>query len=199
MKRIIAVSVIALGVGASVISGGYHRNTNRTLNHQQHFVQRTDLEAPSPDSPESAIRWRRLAWVDEKGEIPSNALTSAINQREGNTRYWTDRGRPESAGISPSSWVSRGPQNVGGRTRSLVIHPADPNVLWAGSVSGGVWKSTNGGQFWTALPLTVPSNNDPISLFALSLPLYVFYEIAIVVGRLQNRRKRRAAAAAAES
>jgi sec-independent protein translocase protein TatC len=40
-------------------------------------------------------------------------------------------------------------------------------------------------------------SNDPISLFALSLPLCVFYEIAIVVGRLQNRRKRRAAAAAA--
>jgi Sec-independent protein secretion pathway component TatC len=29
----------------------------------------------------------------------------------------------------------------------------------------------------------------------LSLPLVVFYEIAILVGRLQNRRKRRAAAA----
>ncbi len=42
-------------------------------------------------------------------------------------------------------------------------------------------------------------SNDPISLFALSLPLCVFYEIAIVVGRLQNRRKRRAAAAAADS
>jgi sec-independent protein translocase protein TatC len=39
-------------------------------------------------------------------------------------------------------------------------------------------------------------SNDPISLFALSLPLVVFYEIAIVVGRIQSRRKRRAAAAA---
>jgi sec-independent protein translocase protein TatC len=38
-------------------------------------------------------------------------------------------------------------------------------------------------------------SNDPISLFTLSLPLVVFYEIAIVVGRLQNRRKRRAAVA----
>jgi sec-independent protein translocase protein TatC len=40
-------------------------------------------------------------------------------------------------------------------------------------------------------------SNDPISLIALSLPLCVFYEGAIIVGRLQNRRKRRAAAAAA--
>ena len=38
-------------------------------------------------------------------------------------------------------------------------------------------------------------SNDPISLIALSLPLCVFYEIAIVIGRVRNRRKRRAAAA----
>jgi sec-independent protein translocase protein TatC len=37
-------------------------------------------------------------------------------------------------------------------------------------------------------------SNDPISLLALSIPLCIFYEGAIVVGRIQNRRKRRAAA-----
>jgi len=37
-------------------------------------------------------------------------------------------------------------------------------------------------------------SNDPISLLALSLPLCVFYEIAIVIGRIRDRRKRRAAA-----
>ncbi len=35
-------------------------------------------------------------------------------------------------------------------------------------------------------------SNDPISLFALSLPMCVFYECAIVVGRLRNRRRARA-------
>jgi sec-independent protein translocase protein TatC len=38
-------------------------------------------------------------------------------------------------------------------------------------------------------------SNDPISLLALSLPLCVFYEIAILIGRIRDRRKRRAAAA----
>ncbi len=37
-------------------------------------------------------------------------------------------------------------------------------------------------------------SNDPISLIALSLPLVVFYEVAVIVGRIRNRRKRRAAA-----
>ncbi|MEE9371719.1 MAG: T9SS type A sorting domain-containing protein [Saprospiraceae bacterium] len=42
-------------------------------------------------------------------------------------------------------WESRGPNNVGGRTRSIMIDVSDPsgNTVWAGSVSGGLWKTTN--------------------------------------------------------
>ncbi|HKQ96851.1 MAG TPA: hypothetical protein VJV75_03135 [Candidatus Polarisedimenticolia bacterium] len=42
-------------------------------------------------------------------------------------------------------WASLGPANVGGRTLCLAIDPANPNVLYAGSASGGLWKSTTGG------------------------------------------------------
>src|SRR6185503_2195395 len=41
------------------------------------------------------------------------------------------------------SWTPLGPGNVGGRTRALVIDPSDPDVLYAGGVAGGVWKTTN--------------------------------------------------------
>lgn len=51
--------------------------------------------------------------------------------------------------ISNLVWSSRGPQNVGGRTRSLIVHPSNSNILWAGAVSGGVWKSVDAGQTWT--------------------------------------------------
>jgi photosystem II stability/assembly factor-like uncharacterized protein len=42
-------------------------------------------------------------------------------------------------------WESMGPINIGGRTLALAIHPEDPNVLYVGSASGGLWKSTTGG------------------------------------------------------
>jgi len=32
---------------------------------------------------------------------------------------------------------------------SLAVSPADPNLILAGSSSGGVWRSTNGGEQWT--------------------------------------------------
>ncbi|EZH72379.1 hypothetical protein ATO12_23290 [Aquimarina atlantica] len=47
-----------------------------------------------------------------------------------------------------SYWKNRGPFNVGGRTRALAIDRTNENVILAGGVSGGVWRSENGGQSW---------------------------------------------------
>ncbi len=38
----------------------------------------------------------------------------------------------------------------------------------------------------------VTPSADPISLFALALPMSIFYEVAIIVGRIRDRRKRAA-------
>ena len=45
-------------------------------------------------------------------------------------------------------WVHRGPFNIGGRTRALGIDIANENRIIAGSVSGGMWLSTDGGKTW---------------------------------------------------
>ena len=55
------------------------------------------------------------------------------------------------------AWQPVGPGNIGGRTRSLVIHPNDVNIMYAGSVGGGVWKTTDGGSSWTPLTDLLPS------------------------------------------
>jgi photosystem II stability/assembly factor-like uncharacterized protein len=55
------------------------------------------------------------------------------------------------AGISVANWKWLGPGNIGGRTRSILAHPTDPNIMWIGSVAGGIWKTTNGGQSWGPL------------------------------------------------
>ncbi len=47
------------------------------------------------------------------------------------------------------NWQLAGPPAVGGRTRALGIDQRNPNILVAGGVSGGIWKSTNGGDSWT--------------------------------------------------
>jgi photosystem II stability/assembly factor-like uncharacterized protein len=59
------------------------------------------------------------------------------------------------AGYAPagagSPWFTIGPRNVNGRVKALAVHPADPDTVYAGAASGGVWKSTDGGQSWRPL------------------------------------------------
>ncbi len=47
-------------------------------------------------------------------------------------------------------WTERGPGNVGGRTRGLIVDPDDAskNTWFAGSVGGGIWKTTDAGVTW---------------------------------------------------
>lgn len=47
------------------------------------------------------------------------------------------------------SFIEEGPDNVGGRTRAIAMHPDDSDVMYAGSVSGGLFKTVNGGSTWT--------------------------------------------------
>ncbi len=53
------------------------------------------------------------------------------------------------------NWIQRGPINKGGRSRALALDIQDENIILAGSVSGGMWRSANGGQTWTKT--TAPS------------------------------------------
>jgi len=54
---------------------------------------------------------------------------------------------------------------------------------------------------WAIVAIVVVSavitpSSDPISMLALAIPLYLFYELAILFGWLFNRRKRKRAARA---
>ncbi len=51
---------------------------------------------------------------------------------------------------TPLPWVERGPGNVSGRTRQVLVDPDDAsgNTWFAATVGGGIWKTTDGGQTW---------------------------------------------------
>ena len=67
---------------------------------------------------------------------------------------------------TPGRWASVGPRGFygdngffgslpqldAGRVPALAFHPTDRNILYVGTASGGVWKSTNEGASW--VPLT---------------------------------------------
>ena len=53
---------------------------------------------------------------------------------------------PASAGVGV--WTTHGPD--GASVRAVAVDPANPATVYAGTASGGVFKSTNGGASWSA-------------------------------------------------
>jgi Secretion system C-terminal sorting domain len=51
--------------------------------------------------------------------------------------------------VFSTPFTSRGPWNVGGKTSAFAIDASNENRLLAGTTSGGMWLSTDGGQSWT--------------------------------------------------
>jgi len=49
-------------------------------------------------------------------------------------------------------WENIGPSDVGGRVRALMYDRNDSSIIYAAGVSGGLFKSTNGGLTWSMTP-----------------------------------------------
>lgn len=62
------------------------------------------------------------------------------------------------------SWQSPGPKGLGGRTRALAIDQRNSDIIIAGGVSGGIWKSTDGGNSWQMK--TEPTQNMSVTNLA---------------------------------
>lgn len=84
---------------------------------------------------------------------------SAQAQAGGMPRFSTIAGRVLAADKTAPAWEWMGPGNVGGRTRTLVFDPRNPDRMLAGGVSGGVYESTDAGASWRALSDQLPNLN----------------------------------------
>ena len=69
------------------------------------------------------------------------------------------RSNPLNRRAEALDWIERGPGNVGGRTRGLIVMQQDPTQMtWlAGSAGGGVWRTTNGGRAWSLVSEELPN------------------------------------------
>ncbi|MEM7103156.1 MAG: T9SS type A sorting domain-containing protein [Bacteroidota bacterium] len=50
-----------------------------------------------------------------------------------------------------NEWRVEGPGNIGARINTVVVHPSDENIIYAGFSDGGVFKTTDGGNNWTPI------------------------------------------------
>lgn len=99
----------------------------------------------------AAMKWYNDQRAFPTGHIPADWREKAERQIEKNNL------QKSSAAMAPLSWTSIGPNNIGGRVRSILVDPSNSNTVYAGSVSGGVWKSTNAGTSWNPTKDAAPN------------------------------------------
>ena len=106
-------------------------------------------DEPHPDHPGEAALYRLEQLQNEFGRIPPNAYTRALEHIRKMREHEASMLSATGSGINNNSWNWLGPGNVGGRVRSIVIHPTQTDTMWIGSVSGGIWRTDDGGDSWS--------------------------------------------------
>lgn len=95
-------------------------------------------EAPKFERIEGAMQHEYDMTYDPSTQsVPRNRLLKA--------QQFAELKRQQRDAIPNIEWQERGPNNVAGRTRSILIDKNDPSgeTVWVGSVGGGIWKTTN--------------------------------------------------------
>jgi len=96
-------------------------------------------------SSEGRAEWETLRLADPTtGTIPSGIRTRELAFSTSLPQYSSS-----SLARMGAAFFSRGPENMGGRTRAIAIDVTDENIFFAGSVNGGLWRSTDAGASWT--------------------------------------------------
>lgn len=99
------------------------------------------------------MRWRY------KMDASTNANEKIKNNGELQKREYDSfmRSLPKATNRGTNGdWESLGPYSASGnsgvgRINCMAFHPTNPNVIWAGSPNGGLWKTINGGSTWTII------------------------------------------------
>lgn len=87
--------------------------------------------------------WSAMRTYPNKTMDPE-AYYKGFEQARGMTIAARNRaGREYSTTTAP--WTALAPMNFAGRVLALGFHPTNPNIMWCGSASGGLWKTTTGG------------------------------------------------------
>ena len=71
----------------------------------------------------------------------------------------TARSQTDITGLAGLKARSIGPSSMSGRISAIDAVNADPNIIYVGAATGGLWKSTSGGLAWTPLTDSLPATS----------------------------------------
>lgn len=124
---------------------------------QDHARQATrfrEQNEPAGDKTEAKFYPSDWAWQQRTfpfGTADKLAHVEALKQAQAlrnDRRQLTKSGAATFARYRDAQWQFAGPENIGGRVSDIEFNPLDPNIVYAGAATGGVFKSEDGGWTW---------------------------------------------------
>ena len=133
------LSIIPLVAIGLVFAFNYDFSDNTEI-HEKTYQYKPLTDMKNAKDANGAIAYKNLIYRDAvSGKINRQKLADAK----------ADVRQKMLLKSSNFSFVEEGPDNVGGRTRGIAIHPDSNNVMFAGSVSGGLFVTRNYGTNWS--------------------------------------------------
>jgi len=156
MKHVATIFIFTLGCAVS----GYGQanwlkvyqdpNTDYAAREAAYLSVNAGKKATRGSGMKQYERWRWMAQqrLDEKGKSPGPVTMWQNYQLVKAQKAQKDIG---------DAWSHVGPIDVPfslhaygiGRVNTIAFHPTDSLTMWAGSPSGGLWKTVDGGNLWT--------------------------------------------------
>ena len=146
-----AVFIMLLPTSRPDTDDGFYRSQSQVTKTQLRAERQADVAAGrSSDQPH--LDWYIVPRVYNSTKRISEGLRDAVREREGALQKLALR--KQTVG---NTWSFIGPANIAGRVRIVRYHPTDARIAFAGSASGGLFKSTDGGLTWTAKTDQLPT------------------------------------------
>ncbi|MBI9063660.1 MAG: T9SS type A sorting domain-containing protein [Marinilabiliaceae bacterium] len=138
-------SIICLAMVMTVL---IHTDTGKT-NHYYAPLPPTEKSAHSPEAEQMSMHGRHDYFFNMLRDPVQNRIPAGIHADEQKKYKALLKNQLKATNLSTYTWSEVGPSDVGGRTRALAIDKRNSNIILAGGVSGGIWKSIDKGLSWS--------------------------------------------------
>ena len=160
------IKTIILGCVAVSVATGAAFLSNTPTTDQASYIPRSadksdERSIAGYQAYMTAIRGNQLT-----GEIDINLVSNVRN----NISTLSKQNNKAALGLT---WANQGPNNVGGRTRAMLIDKDNANILYAGSVAGGLYVSTDAAGTWN--PVAEMADNLAISCITQTASGRIFF------------------------
>ncbi len=179
MKNKIYTSFLAAIIVLTAVSIRYY-----TASHPYLYFSQNEKSIKKEEKEKKKDR-PDLAWLQYQELTKDPTLGYTPNERLYQAYLYAEQLRKQNVGLKTNAaiagvqWYERGPNNVGGRTRAILLDPNDATkkTVFSAGVNGGLWKTTDitvGSPTWVpvndffnnlAIMSIVANPNNPLEMY----------------------------------